>query len=450
MKIGFLGMSGIRAKDTRLLELGLTLPGFVDRSRVVASLPSLGLLLLAACTPDGHEILYREAQSANAVPEDLMQCDFVAVSSLSAQIGEAYTVCDRLRAAGVVVAIGGLHVSTMPNEAAQHADHVIVGEGEKVWPLVVAAVGAGKRGKVWRAAELGPVDVAALPVPRYDLLVGRPYNRFTVQTSRGCPWHCDFCASSVMLRERYRRRPVEHIVRDIKELIRLFGDPFIEFADDNTFVDKRWGRELCEALIPLGIKWFTETDISVADDEELLRLMRAAGCRQVLVGLESPTEPALDGLELRANFKARAFSSYRDSIERIQSYGITVNGCFILGLDSHTTDIFPQVLELACDAGLYEVQITVLTPFPGTPLYNRLLAEGRLLSPTDWESCTLFDVNFRPKNMSIEQLRSGLYWLSEQLYSRDGVRRRRKRFFAQAKGARGPFGLDVTPQRRAA
>ncbi|MFN8392815.1 MAG: radical SAM protein [Bdellovibrionota bacterium] len=450
MRIGFLGMSGIRAKDERLLALGLTLPGFVDRSKIVASLPSLGLLFLAGATPPGHELVYRESQCAAEVPDEIFECDLVAVSSLSAQIGEAYEVCTRLRKAGAAVAIGGLHVSTMPIEALQYADHVIVGEGENVWPSVIEAVEGKQPGRVWHAADYGSVEMSRLPQPRYDLLKGRSYNRFTVQTSRGCPWRCDFCASSVMLRERYRRRPVEHVLRDIEALIRLFGNPFIEFADDNTFVDKRWGRELCRALAPLNIKWFTETDISVANDVELLRLMKDAGCRQILVGLESPAQSDVDGLELRANFKARACSQYRAAIERIQSHGITVNGCFILGLDSHTPDIFDDVLEFAESAGLYEVQITLLTAFPGTPLYNRLFAEGRLLDPTDWQSCTLFDVNFRPKLMSEEELRQGFYRLTEKLYSSEGIRKRRKEFFRQSRCSKGPFGLDVSDLEKAA
>ncbi|MCO6430284.1 MAG: B12-binding domain-containing radical SAM protein [Deltaproteobacteria bacterium] len=442
MKIGFLGMSGIRAKDEKLLELGLTLPGFVDRSKVVASLPSLGVLYLAACTPRHHELCYFEAPSAASVPAEVYGCDVVAISSLSAQISEAYQVADTLRVRGVTVVMGGLHVSTMPNEAASHADHVVVGEGELVWPKILEAIENGEKGAIWNASKFGAVDVSLLPVPRYDLLLGREYNRFTVQTSRGCPWRCDFCASSVMLRQKYRKRPVETVIRDIKQLIRLFGEPYLEFADDNTFVDKRWGKELCRELAPLGLKWFTETDISVSEDEELLGLMREAGCRQVLIGLESPTQGALSGIELRANFKARAFDSYRSSIERIQSHGITVNGCFILGLDSHTPRIFEDVLSFANEAGLYEVQITVLTPFPGTPLYNRLLSEGRLIDPYDWDSCTLFDVNFTPRGMSADELRNGLYWLSENLYAASAIKSRRRKFFKGLKDRKGRFGLS--------
>ena len=129
-----------------------------------------------------------------------------------------------------------------------------------------------------------------------------------------------------MLSQRYRKRPIDQVVRDIQAIAQLHPRPFIEFADDNTFVDKQWGRELCRALAPLKIKWFTETDISVADDIELLDLMRESGCRQVLIGLESPQQSALDGIELNHNFKLRRSGDYAYAIDRIQSRGITVNG----------------------------------------------------------------------------------------------------------------------------
>lgn len=425
MKIGFLAMSGVRAHDPKLVEMGLTLPGFVKRSKVIASLPSLGLLYLAAVTPDGHDVHYFEAEGDGSEPRDVYTCDLVAISTFSAQVMEAYAIADRLRAAGVRVAMGGLHVSVLPEEAAQHADCVVVGEGENTWPEVVAAAERRAPARIFRARDFGPVDVKTLPIPRYDLLAGRKYNRFTVQTSRGCPWRCEFCASTVMLSERFRQRPVSGVLRDLHAIRDLRRHPFIEFADDNTFVNKAWGRELCEALIPLRLKWFTETDISVADDEELLRLMARSGCRQVLVGLESPGARELAGIESRSNFKARRAADYMDAVRRIQRAGVTVNGCFVLGLDEHTPDVFERIHDFAIEAPLHEVQVTVMTPFPGTPLYRRLEAEGRLLTPGQWERCTLFDVNYRPKHMSPDELRAGLYWLTERLYSKEGVARRR-------------------------
>jgi radical SAM superfamily enzyme YgiQ (UPF0313 family) len=427
MKIGLLAMSGVRAHDPKLLELGLTLPGFVQRSKVIASLPSLGLLYLAAVTPAGHDVRYYEAEGDLKEPPDVYTCDLVAISTFSAQVKEAYSIADRLRAAGVRVAMGGLHVSVLPDEAAAHADYVVVGEGENVWPAVVEAAARGEAGRTFRASDFPPVDVKNLPVPRYDLLAGRDYNRFTVQTSRGCPWRCEFCASNVMLAEKYRQRPVEHVIRDLEAIRRVRPHPAIEFADDNTFVNKAWGRELCRALIPMRLKWFTETDITVAEDPELLDLMRRAGCRQLLIGLESPGAAALEGIELRRNFKAGQASNYLAAVRQIQSHGITVNGCFVLGLDEHTPAVFEEIHRFAMDAALYEVQVTVLTPFPGTPLYRRLEEEGRLIHPGEWERCTLFDVNFQPKHMSPDELRAGLYWLSEQLYSDAGIAARRGR-----------------------
>ena len=234
-----------------------------------------------------------------------------------------------------------------------------------------------------------------------------------------------------MLQRPYRRRPVEHIARDIRAITDVHPSAFVEFADDNTFVDKAWGKELCRSLTPLKIKWFTETDITVADDPELLDLMREAGCRQVLIGLESPTAGALAGIEQRADIKARWAARYRAAIREIQSRGVTVNACFILGMDGHTPAVFDDVQRFAEEAAPFDVQITLLTPFPGTPLHDRLLAEGRILQPGAWNLCTLFDVNFRPSGMTPDELREGIYSLSQRLYSAEATRRRRKEFFGQ-------------------
>jgi len=431
MKIGFLAMSGIRAHDPELLKLGLTLPGFVERSKQIASLPSLGLLYLAACTPAGHELEYFEAEGDGKEPAAVYDCDLVAISTFSAQVFEAYAIADRLRLAGVKVAMGGLHVTALPAEAFAHADYVVVGEGDNVWPEVVRAAEREAPARTFAATMYPPVEVRHLPVPRYDLLGDRPYNRFTVQTTRGCPWRCEFCASNVMLGQPYRKRPVWDVIRDIGAIQQLRERPFIEFADDNTFVDKTWGKQLCRALAPLRLKWFTETDISVAEDAELLDLMHAAGCRQVLIGLESPNASPLAGLEQRTNFKARWHARYAESIQRIQAHGITVNGCFILGLDGHDTGIFEQVLEFSRDVSLYDVQITVLTAFPGTPLYARLLREGRIIEPGRWDLCTLFDVNYQPREMSVTDLQAGMRWLTTELYSDQCTRQRRTGFFSQ-------------------
>ena len=187
-------------------------------------------------------------------------------------------------------------------------------------------------------------------------------------------------------------------------------------------------RELLPALRGKDLRWFAETDLSVADDARLLDLMRETGCAQVLVGLESPAETGLAGLELRNDWKLRRFPHYRDAIRTIQSHGITVNGCFVLGLDGHTSDVFDQVMAFVRETGLYEVQITVQTPFPGTPLYERLEREGRLLEAANWKTCTLFDVNFRPRPMTVDQLRQGFRRLAVELYNEEFTNWRRANF----------------------
>jgi radical SAM superfamily enzyme YgiQ (UPF0313 family) len=430
VKIGFLAISGVRCRNEELLAIGLTLPGFVERSQVIASLPSLGLLTLAGLTPADIDIQYLDLPEPDALATLPGDFDAVAISSFTAQIGEAYRLADRYRAAGVVVLLGGLHVTLCPDEAAAHADAIVIGEGEVVWPELLADLRRNALQPRYDARGR-TFDLGQSPMPRFDLLDPSRYNRLTVQTQRGCPYHCDFCAASIRLNPRFRTKPVERVLAEIRRIKELWPHPFIEFADDNTFVDKAHGRALARALIPEGLRWFTETDISVARDAELLALLKDSGCAQVLIGLESPTAAGLDGLERKGNWKHRQFDNYRRAIAAIQDAGITVNGCFVLGLDASDSSSFDAVFEFVRDTGLYEVQITVMTPFPGTPLYARLESEGRLLHPGAWELCTLFDVNYRPQQLSVAELEAGFRRLAVQLYDQGFIDERRRRFFAR-------------------
>ena len=192
-------------------------------------------------------------------------------------------------------------------------------------------------------------------------------------------------------------KPVEKVIAEIREIKKIWPRPFIEFADDNSFVHRGHYKKLLRELAKEKLRWFTEADVRVADDDELLGLMRDSGCQQVLIGLESPCRTSLYGVELKSNWKLRQQDFYQEAIAKIQSYGITVNGCFILGLDGDTCDVFDDVLNFVRNSGLYEVQVTFMTAFPGTPLYARLKREGRILRDRAWELCTLFDINFQPE-----------------------------------------------------
>ena len=427
MRIGLLALSGIRCVDEELLHLGLTLPGFVERSETIASLPSLGLLTLAALTPPEHETEYLEVPDPRSLDELPNGFDLVAISSYSAQILEAYDLADRYREAGVPVVMGGPHVTALPEEAAVHCDAVVVGEGEPCWTRVLSDC-AGHRLEGIYDARPHDYDLAESPVPAFELLDISRYNRLTVQASRGCPHRCEFCASSVLLTGAYKQKPVDNVVREIDRIIEIWDRPFIEFADDNALVNRGYWKELLARLAEKRLRWFAESDLSVASDPELLDLMHASGCAQVLIGLESPVEAGLPGLELRSDWKRKRFPDYREAIREIQSHGITVNGCFVIGLDGQMPDIFDQVFDFVRDSGLYEVQITILTPFPGTPLYDRLLDDGRLLEPQAWNRCTLFDLNFRPAGMSPKELVDGFKRLSVRLYSEEFTQWRRSRF----------------------
>ena len=344
MNIGLFAMSGIRVCDAELLRLGLTLPGFVERSKTIASLPSLGLLTLAGMTPATHTIRYFEVPDVNQTGELPPGLDLAAISSYSAQIDEAYELSRRLRARGVPTVIGGPHVTALPDEASAHCTAVVAGEGEAHWSQVLEDAGRGELKRIYRAGP-GVFDMADAPMPAFELLDIAKYNRLTVQTSRGCPHRCEFCASSVMLTDRYKQKPAAKVLAEIARIREIWSHPFIEFADDNSFVNHAYWKELLPALKGQGLRWFAETDLSVANDGELLDLMRETGCAQVLIGLESPTAAGLHGLEMRSDWKASRFSRYREAIQTIQSHGITVNGCFVIGLDGHGPDIFDQVFD---------------------------------------------------------------------------------------------------------
>ena len=427
MKIALIAMSGIRVCDAELLRLGLTLPGFVERSKTIASLPSLGLLTLAGMTPSRHEVHYFEIpdlHQSSDLPEGF---DLVGISSYSAQMDEAYELAARYRARGVPTVLGGPHVTVLPDEAAAYCTSVVIGEGETHWLQILDDCEQRKLAPVYGSRD-GKFELTEAPIPAFQLLDINKYNRLTVQTSRGCPHRCEFCAGSILLTKRYKQKPVEKVLAEIDRILEIWKHPFLEFADDNSMVDRAYWKELTPQLERRKIRWFTETDISVSEDDELLTRMRRSGCAQVLIGLESPVTAGLPGIELNSDWKHRRFPDYREAIRTIQSHGISVNGCFVVGLDGHTGDIFDQIYEFVRDTRLHEVQVTIQTPFPGTPLYDRLADENRLVEPVNWKKCTLFDVNFIPTPMTATQLTEGFRSLVTRLYSEEFTKWRRDQF----------------------
>jgi len=424
-------MSGVRVYNKKLLDLGLTLPGFIDRSKVIASLPSFGLLTLAAHTPNNWKIVYKELDNYSEVDinETLEEKpNLIAFSSLTARINETYSLATRFRKKGIKVVIGGLHVSAMPNEAMKYCDSVIQGEGEIIWPKLLEDYETNQLNSLYSSIKNRDYTFHFndSKIPKYELLDISKYNRLTIQTTRGCPLNCSFCAASRTI-SSYKKKSIGQIEKELNKILEIWDRPFIELADDNTFVDKAWSKELLKLFGKYKIKWFTETDLSIAYDDEVLELLAKSNCAQVLIGFETANSSSLKGID-RNDWKFKQFDNYIDAIDKIQSFGVSVNGCFILGFDNDTTETFTSTEQFIKESNLSEVQITLLTPFPGTELYHQLKRENRLLSENYWDKCTLFDVNFIPKNFTVEELENNFNRLMTNIYSPEAVQDRRKKF----------------------
>lgn len=429
MKIGLIAMSGTRIRDPLLLDMLKDAAGPLARLAAVASLPSLGLLTVAAVIGDNAEVQY--LQCANVAdwtpPPD--KFDLVAISTFSAQINEAYELAEKYKQSGTPVVIGGTHASVMPEEVIERGYIACIGEAELVWDDIIRDAKANCLKSKY--GELGKVcDITQSPIPAFHLLAPDKYNRIPIQASRGCPHRCEFCAASILISPRYRQKTVAQVMREIDAALKIWKRPFIEFVDDNALVDRNYWKSLLPELRTRKVRWFAECDISIGDDDELLRLMHDSGCREVLIGLESPTQSALDGVELNNNWKSRTQSTYKRSLNNIQSHGIRVIGCFIFGLDRQTAETASAIYEFLRETELFDVQLTLQTAFPGTPLYARLKENGRLKAADDYQNCTLFDLNIVPENTNEAELVDSYRALLKKLHA-NGEHAWRKQQFIQ-------------------
>lgn len=442
MKIGLIAINRVGAFSKDVDAFARTAPGLSNRLKALASMPSLALLTIAAMIPKSHEVKYveytdiiglRTAPPHDRAPgeslslSDLEDFDLVGISSYTAQIRDAYHLADLYRQKGAKVVLGGSHVSYLPDEALDHCDAVSIGEGESTWPQIVSDMENGSL-KPTYGTIFGGFDLKDAPVPAYELANPKVHRRVPVQASRGCPHRCEFCASSILISARYKQKPIEKVLQEIDKIRSIWRRPFIEFVDDNAFVNKRYWKELLPLLAERNIRWFAECDISVVQDLELLELMKLGGCAEILIGLESSSAQHLDGLELNNNWKFKHGQNYKEAVATIQSFGIRVIGCFIIGLDSHDKNVFADIEELIAEIGLYDVQTTLQTAFPGTPLYKRLENDGRLIDPTAWERCTLFDLNFVPAQMTAEELQTGFVSLAQNIFTANQVYARKRQF----------------------
>lgn len=374
---------------------------------------SLTLPVVAALTPPDVEVAILDE---NVTPLDLEQpANLVGITALTPNAPRAYAIADAFRARGIPVVLGGVHPTLVPDEAAQHADIVVLGEAEGVWPQVVRDVERGSWQRFYRGEK---PDLRGLPMPRWDLLDNRRY--FPVpkmEASRGCPFNCTFCSTTAFFGRQMRYRPVEEVVAEIRTLDRRFSAVFI--TDNNIVGRPDYARELFQALIPERITWIGQASLTIAYDEELLDLAARSGCRALLIGFESLSPEGL----AEANKKVNQILDYEEAIARIHRRGIAIIGCFVVGFDHDDASVFARTAEFIERTRIAIPQVTILTPFPGTALRERLLAEGRIWD-FDWSHYDATRVTFYPARMSPEELQEGYNRLVRRLYSYPAIVRR--------------------------
>jgi radical SAM superfamily enzyme YgiQ (UPF0313 family) len=394
----------------------------------------VNLPLLAALTPPGHTLkIVDEAFVPDHIEEDV---DLVGITVMTDLALRAYHIADLYRQRGVKVVMGGIHPTVLPYEALRHADAVVVGEGEEVWPRLVSDAASGKLQKVYRSCRLA--DLRGLPVPRRDLYP-RPINKgytpipINLEASRGCPYDCEFCSIGHVMGHRYRIRPVEEVIADIESI----QSRYLFFADDALGLNRPHVKRLFREMIPLRRLWAGQGTVSLAQDLELLRLMKRSGCLGLLIGFESVQKETQDQMKKIKNLKI----DFSEAMRRLHGEGLAVLGAFIFGFDHEDSDVFEETLDFIMACRLDCVELRILTPFPGTRLYTRLIVEGRLFMPEWWLHGYPPDtLLFRPKRMTPEALINGFACLNRETYSLGAVMRR---FFGMSPWKRTLVGSQV-------
>lgn len=374
--------------------------------------PRLSLVAVAALTSPEVEV--------SIIDENVETIDFnervdlVGISAMTFSAPRAYEIADRFRARGVKVVLGGIHPSTLPHEAIQHADAVVIGEAEALWPSLIEDFRRGRMKRFYRSAQPTPLD--GLPVPRRDLLNAKAYKTInSVQTTRGCPFNCDFCSVTEFFGRIYRRRPVAEVIREVEGL----EGKFVIFIDDNIVGNRQYALKLFKALKPLKKRWGSQATINMAKDEQLLRAAADCGCSSLFVGIESLSQESLQSVGKSIN----RVDEFEGAIETFHDYGIGVNAAFIFGFDHDDEGIFGETVDFCLRNDVDVATFHILTPLPGTQLYRRLEAEGRIIE-RDWSKYNGSHVVFQPKLMSPHVLEEGYYWAYHTLYSVGSILRR--------------------------
>lgn len=392
----------------------------------------LSLLSVAAETPHGHALRLVDEQ-IDDIPWEA-PVDLVGITCMTALAPRAYEIADRFRSRGVPVVLGGMHPTFLPDEALEHADAVVAGDAEGVWPQVIADAETGCLGGVYRAAA--PPDLAALkPVPRRLLRSGGYSTVHAVQATRGCPHGCAFCAVAAFNNHTQRRRPIGEVAREVAQI----PDRFFIFVDDNLTADRDYARALFRALEPLDKLWITQSTLAIADDESFIRAAGRSGCIGIFAGLETFSESNLESVDKTCHRVA----SYRDSIARLHRHGIGVEAGIVFGFDGDDPGVFRRTLGLLEDLELDAIQVSIFTPLPGAARFEAMAP--RILD-RNWGHYDFHHVVYQPLGMSAESLQAGHDWITREFYRPWRIARRAARHLARPRGVQSlPYvvGLNV-------
>ncbi|OGW56533.1 MAG: hypothetical protein A3D21_06770 [Nitrospirae bacterium RIFCSPHIGHO2_02_FULL_42_12] len=374
--------------------------------------PKLGLPTIAANTPPDVEV-----RIVDECVEDIdfnVDVDLVGISVMTYLAPRAYEIAAKFRARGVKVVLGGIHVSMCPEEAKEHADSIVVGESEKTWPILVEDFRRGELKSLYEEKDLPKLE--NLPIPRRELF--KPNSYWTtncVQTSRGCPFACDFCTVTIFGGNQFRLRPIEQVIEEVKRLKK----GFVVFVDDNIAGNKAYAKQLFKALIPLKINWGSQASLTMARDPELLDLAAKSGCTALFIGVESISEENLAA----ANKRFNKVDKYKEEFRRFHDYGILIQTGMIFGFDHDDESAFERTVEFLEENNIELAMFNILTPLPGTNLYKRMDAEGRIID-RDWSHYDGRHVVFKPKLMTPETLQEGFLWAYHKFFSYPSIIKR--------------------------
>jgi len=399
---------------TTRIRLELITPAAEDN----APIPNLSLATVAALTPPEVEVSFSD-DLINPIDlnGDLKEVDLVGISCSTKTALRSYQIAQAYRERGIPVVMGGIHPTALPDEALEHCDAVVVGEAEESWPRLIGDFRRGNLERIYQQRDFTPPE--EIPLARREIYRAKDYFPIdSLQATRGCPYLCDFCSVRRFFGGTYRYRPIENVIVEARSL----RHKVIMFADDNIVGHPRYSQQLLEALIPLRKWWIGQASLAGLEDEAQIKLLAKSGCKGVLIGFESMSEDNIRASRKHQNRPA----DYLSIIRNLHRHGIAIWASFMFGFDHDDKGIFEQTVCFAIEAKFFSVNFPILTPYPGTALYERLKEEGRLTEERWWLLENQGDraPHFHPRGMTREELREGWEWTWREFYSYTSILQR--------------------------